>query len=267
MTEQIINISPDIYLNANIGIQRLVIDQVMHHGAVRRPSTKDYFFVYSPQRSYFADETGEAMHPAHSWVCWGPEHDHIYGHDEKTWTHSCFHVHGDGARQLFQQIPMNRCGQINNPKAFTAALHLLFICLSESETYDEALITSCLQSIIQLCRQQASTQTPSDLVDTWRYLKQHYREQHSLDSLAERVHCSVASLRQRFKAHYNVTLIEHLINVRMQEAQYLLLHSEIPINDIAKNVGYDDPAYFSRLIKKHFGHSPRALRSGQDPQA
>ena len=104
MTERIINISPNIYRKADIGVQRLVIDQEMHHGAVRRASTNDYFLVYSQQRGCYADEQGEAMHPAHSWICWGPEHAHVYGHDERPWLHSCFHVHGDGARRLFQQI-------------------------------------------------------------------------------------------------------------------------------------------------------------------
>ena len=261
MIERIINIDPAIYQAAGIGIQRLVVNQEMRHGAVRRASSNDYFLVYSPQRACYADENGEAMHPAHSWVCWGPEHDHVYGHDDSPWLHSCMHVHGQGASQLFQQLTLNRCGHISNPKAFQAALNLLFLCLSESEHYDEALVASCLQSIIQLCRKEQPPQIPHDLLDTWRFIKQQYRRQHSLDSLAERVHCSVASLRQRFKTHYGISLFEHLIHTRMQEAQYLLQHSDIPINDIARSVGYDDPAYFSRLIKKHFGKSPRSLRT------
>ena len=52
-----------------------------------------------------------------------------------------------------------------------------------------------------------------------------------------------------------------LLNIRMTEAKYLLTETSIQIADIAKNVGYDDPYYFSRIFKKYTGQSPSAYRS------
>ena len=46
----------------------------------------------------------------------------------------------------------------------------------------------------------------------------------------------------------------------MLEAKRLLLHSEIPVSQIADQLAFDDPAYFSRCFKKHTGRSPVEYR-------
>ena len=37
--------------------------------------------------------------------------------------------------------------------------------------------------------------------------------------------------------------------------------SDIPINSLAKSLGYDDPFYFSKIFKKHTNLSPSQFRS------
>lgn len=44
------------------------------------------------------------------------------------------------------------------------------------------------------------------------------------------------------------------------EAQRLLLHSEMNINQIAYNLGFDDPSYFVKYFKKHLQISPSEFR-------
>jgi AraC family transcriptional activator of pobA len=44
------------------------------------------------------------------------------------------------------------------------------------------------------------------------------------------------------------------------EARRLLLFSTLPIKQIGAELGYDDPAYFSRFITRMFGMAPAALR-------
>ncbi len=55
--------------------------------------------------------------------------------------------------------------------------------------------------------------------------------------------------------------INYLIGVRLRQARYLLLDRQLQISEIARRVGYDDLFHFSKLFKKHFGLSPRALRN------
>jgi AraC-like DNA-binding protein len=44
--------------------------------------------------------------------------------------------------------------------------------------------------------------------------------------------------------------------VRLKKARHLLLHSELNISEIAYEVGFSSPAYFSTAFKNHFSMSP-----------
>lgn len=57
-----------------------------------------------------------------------------------------------------------------------------------------------------------------------------------------------------------------LINqVRLEKAQELLLHTDLPIKDIAYRVGYNSPDYFGRTFKERFCATPRAYRNKKVP--
>lgn len=47
----------------------------------------------------------------------------------------------------------------------------------------------------------------------------------------------------------------------VQEAKRLLFYTELPVEDIASELGYDDPGHFSRIFSKSEGASPRAFRA------
>ncbi|WP_378944114.1 helix-turn-helix domain-containing protein [Paracoccus sp. R86501] len=58
-----------------------------------------------------------------------------------------------------------------------------------------------------------------------------------------------------------------LIHARIiQEANVLLTNSSMQIADIAENLGFSDPAYFSRFYKRMTGHSPNRQRRDLGPQ-
>ncbi|MBL6430691.1 MAG: helix-turn-helix domain-containing protein [Alphaproteobacteria bacterium] len=49
---------------------------------------------------------------------------------------------------------------------------------------------------------------------------------------------------------------------QMLEARRLLAYTQIRVAEIAYELGYSDPAYFSRVFAAHTGLSPRAFRQG-----
>lgn len=63
-----------------------------------------------------------------------------------------------------------------------------------------------------------------------------------------------------FRAQMGMPPHQYLLNVRMKEASWLLRHTDLPVADIAAQVGFVDSFYFSRLYKKKYGHSPLAER-------
>ena len=59
---------------------------------------------------------------------------------------------------------------------------------------------------------------------------------------------------------------ELVLRTRLSAAKALLAEEELSIAAVARQVGYEDPAYFSRLFAARTGESPRAFRrSGSFP--
>lgn len=81
----------------------------------------------------------------------------------------------------------------------------------------------------------------------------------SLESCADEVGITSYNLSKAFKYHTGVNFIDYLTNVRMTRAKALLVGSELKINEIAEQVGYQ-PGYFVRIFKKSEGITPGAYR-------
>ncbi|MCA0453730.1 MAG: AraC family transcriptional regulator [Chloroflexi bacterium] len=63
-----------------------------------------------------------------------------------------------------------------------------------------------------------------------------------------------------FKRQMGESPLSYLSNMRARRAAQLLLHSETSINQIALDIGWNDPGYFSRRFRHYFGVSPREYR-------
>lgn len=57
--------------------------------------------------------------------------------------------------------------------------------------------------------------------------------------------------------------LEYFIRLKLERACISLYDSDLKIKEIAYQVGYDDPYYFSRLFKKHMHMSPHQYRNNQ----
>lgn len=55
--------------------------------------------------------------------------------------------------------------------------------------------------------------------------------------------------------------LELLHERRLLEARRLLAYSQLPIAQIAHQLGYEDPAYFSRFFQRRVGVSPSWYRA------
>ncbi|MCA5963754.1 helix-turn-helix transcriptional regulator [Blautia sp. RD014234] len=55
------------------------------------------------------------------------------------------------------------------------------------------------------------------------------------------------------KEKYQLTPLQLLTRIRIEEAQKLLGTTQLHVNIIGENVGYSDPAYFSKQFKKVTG--------------
>jgi AraC family transcriptional regulator, arabinose operon regulatory protein len=83
---------------------------------------------------------------------------------------------------------------------------------------------------------------------------------HTVSGLARLVGCSPSQFAARFTAAIGHGPIDHLLRLRMERAAWLLANSSEDIATIARHLGYEDPAYFSRRFRAHHGCPPRDHR-------
>jgi len=82
----------------------------------------------------------------------------------------------------------------------------------------------------------------------------------SIESLSSVAGFSANRTTALFKAQYNLTPHQYVINTRMKRAKDLLSTTDLSIKDICKAVGYRDLSGFGRAFKKTYGVQPKAIR-------
>lgn len=82
--------------------------------------------------------------------------------------------------------------------------------------------------------------------------------------LAERLGMSRMHLYRHIKRYYGCSTGQYVARKRLQMARRLLRNNPLPIKEIAASVGFRDPAYFSRVFKRHYGFTPREAREMEE---
>ncbi|CAG7635224.1 putative response regulatory protein [Paenibacillus solanacearum] len=83
----------------------------------------------------------------------------------------------------------------------------------------------------------------------------------SLQAIADVVDLHRVYLSQLFKQETGLNLSDHITEVRMERAKYLLTHTQLKIYDVARLSGYQSPKHFSLVFKQHTSSTPGAYRT------
>lgn len=82
----------------------------------------------------------------------------------------------------------------------------------------------------------------------------------NLTKIAEDTHQSMTVLSKLMKQKTGYTFQELLQRKRFQKAVYLLVETELTVEDIALEVGYENQSYFYRQFQKRYGMTPKKYR-------
>ena len=84
-------------------------------------------------------------------------------------------------------------------------------------------------------------------------IEENYRTLHSPADYAERLHVTPKTLGRIVREHLGTTPTDLIRNRILIHAKWQLLHTLKPVKEIAREVGFGDELYFSRLFKKATG--------------
>lgn len=121
-------------------------------------------------------------------------------------------------------------------------------------------LSSLLADIFRvLGEQKAIAQEPADnRADCIQvYLMEHrFDPDCSCEGLAKKLHLSTRQVQRLCLQYYGATFRQMLTSMRMEIAAYRLRTTDVPIGELAQQMGYSSAAYFSAAYKHHFGIAP-----------
>ena len=94
-----------------------------------------------------------------------------------------------------------------------------------------------------------------------RHVREHAPTIHSVAEIAEAVGIGPDHLRHGFKALRGKSLVRFLMEVRIDIAKRFLLHSDLPLKQIAARCGFRDEYYFSAVFRRIAQTTPGRYRA------
>lgn len=96
-----------------------------------------------------------------------------------------------------------------------------------------------------------------------RYIEGHFKENITLDLLAQLTHLNKYYLVHVFSEEYGVSPINYLISRRIAESRLLLADTDHSLSQISHMLGFSSPSYFSQSFRRLEGASPLEYRKAK----
>lgn len=93
-----------------------------------------------------------------------------------------------------------------------------------------------------------------------RFVEKHLDSDLSLTTLSEIVYLNPYYMSRLYKQITGSNLSDYIAEARLAKAKQLVADSRLKMHEIAKAVGFDSPAYFTRIFKKKTGLTPNEYR-------
>jgi transcriptional regulator GlxA family with amidase domain len=127
-----------------------------------------------------------------------------------------------------------------------ARLHLLdwhhvgqqpFASLTRTRQVDDALIAKCQE-----------------------WIAQHYEKSSPVAAMAALSGLAERSFKRRFEKATGVSPLEYVHTLRLEEAKHALETTDVAVEGVANEVGYEDASFFGRLFRRKVGLTPAQYR-------
>lgn len=120
---------------------------------------------------------------------------------------------------------------------------------------------SLLESLILQLKAEYNANSENRISKTVKhYVKNHLAEKITLEDLSKQVFLSPNYCDRIFKQETGVSIVDYILEKRIEYAKNLLWDLSIKLTLVAKTVGFYDYAYFCRIFKKRTGFTPLQYR-------
>lgn len=151
----------------------------------------------------------------------------------------------------FMPLTLRTDSPIGGPQMIQLYLEQLLIGILRTEAASEK--TRLFTSRKEMERRVAA--------DIRKYLEEHLCDRMDMEELCRRFHYGKSRLSAIFREAYGESVMHVYLQSKIELAEKLLRTTEKNIADIAAELQFDSPQYFSRIFRRYTGVCPRDYRT------
>jgi PAS domain S-box-containing protein len=103
----------------------------------------------------------------------------------------------------------------------------------------------------------------AELASALRHMRRHYTESLRIEDIATKAGLSVYQFEQRVQRLFQMSPLQLLHKLRLDEATRLLRETDLPLGEIALQTGWCDQSAFTRHFSRYAGMAPGKFRAMQ----
>lgn len=193
----------------------------------------------------------------------------LYPVSRTEWGYRLVHFDGNTMSGYFHQIEDsgNLIFHFPEDSRFQDLFRNLFLLSKEDESNREIkanlLLTAMISELLYKISQNQTEAVPDEIKQQQEYIREHFRENLTLDILARQFGSSKFHMSRKFKQYTEKNIHEYIIECRIAAAQRLLRYSDMPICEIAKYVGFENENGFYRAFRQREEMSPSLYRKNE----
>jgi two-component system response regulator YesN len=175
----------------------------------------------------------------------------------------CTNTHSDYVKKIFADIllVLIRFAEDRNLTVVKNAHTTLLDSINNAPTLEEITTGICtlIDKIFHEIEDESGNVNAISKVSSY-ILDNYHNEQLSILSIAKQMYLTPNYLSLLFKKETGKTINQYITEVRVDKAKQYLKDCNIKLNRVAKNVGYADAKYFTKVFEKIVGIKPREFR-------
>lgn len=171
------------------------------------------------------------------------------GNDGKDWELNFDHYHFDNNQELAYSI--------NKLMSISMETHVAKDALADLSFKSLLLRIIQTQNLVALDQPLLNNRLFDDVI---KYINAHLHQEISMDFLSRKAIMNKPAFFKSFKLAFGMTPVNYINRKRLEKAQLLLKTSELNINQVAFEYGYNNVHYFCRIFKNHTGTTPTEWR-------
>ncbi|MEI3037631.1 MAG: helix-turn-helix domain-containing protein [Victivallales bacterium] len=186
-------------------------------------------------------------------------------------TGDCFHRHrlmicGTLAQELDLELHLYGCNvfQLADSGPFIGRLCGIAERMAAHRPEEAAELSAMVYSLITGFASEHSRSRVETVPEPLKRVLQEMRKDpaggRTVREIAEAHGMEVHMLMRLFHRHLGVSPLEYRNRLRLENAGRLAAHSELSMKEIAEQLGYRSPLYFSTAFRREFGVSPSEYR-------